>query len=112
MYILTITKENNLQLLDTSLLSDYVLSPADIQYISNLSGNAAAITANLQADLIAKIGPGTASKQLLDLLYVQIENSQGLDVEDLNNFRKFIRDNLVGNKSIDVTTLKIDEIVE
>lgn len=108
MYILTL-HEGTLNLLNTDLLSAYTLSDTDIQYIDNLSANASTLTADLNSDLIAKVGPGAANKQTLNALYVQRNNNAGLTENDLTNFKKFVKQELVGHNIVDVKTLKINE---
>lgn len=110
-YILSYTPDG-LRLIDNRLLLDYIISDTDIQYIENLSADSTILTADLQSDLIAKIGPGAANKQTLNSLYVQINNNQGFRTDDLTNFKKFIKHNLVGHVPVDVTTLNLDEISE
>lgn len=111
-YLLTITKNKNLALLNIDYLKDYILSTADIQTIDNLNKNPTSLTASLHAELLSKVGPGAANKQQLNSTYVQIDNKQGFRRDDFNNFKKFIKHNLVGHLPIDVSTLKLDEIVE
>lgn len=111
-YLLTIAKNKTLTLLNTEYLKDYMLSPADIQSIDVLNENPTVLTAALQAELLSKVGPGAANKQKLNSIYVQIDNKQGFRTDDLNNFKKFIKHQLVGHLPVDVSALKLDEIVE
>lgn len=111
MYILTL-HQKTLQLLNTELLSAYILSPADIQYLDTLSADVNTIINELNSEVIAKVGPGAANKQTLNALYVQINNTSGLTKDDLSNFRQFIQHELVGHNIVDVKTLKIHEDVE
>lgn len=111
MYILTLT-EGDLKLLDVDMLSAYVLSDSDIQYITDLSSNTSALTSTLNSELLAKIGPGAANKQTLNATYVQQSNVSGFTTTDLENFKTFIKDELVGYKIVDVNTLEVNESVE